>query len=305
MCHSNNAKKKGRRNNKQRYLCLVCHHQFQSKGRPLKIQKVIWRKYVWQRQKLTDLSREYHKSVNWVKKQIKAVTVEIKLTKPREAIVIIDSTFYKRVFGLMVVRVPALKRNIYWREISNEKIEDYLKTRIDIEQIGWAIKAVVLDGRPGAKRVFADLPVQMCQFHQKQIINRRLTARPKLQASIELRELTNTLTKTNEKTFSQKLDKWYEHWSTFLKERTPNPNPNKKWEYTHKRVRSAYYSLKNNLPYLFTHQKYPELQIPNTTNSLDGYFAHLKELTKLHRGLNKETKRKMIDEILAKSDPQI
>lgn len=200
----------------------------------------------------------------------------------------------------MVVRVPALKRNIYWREIATEKIEDYARTRRDLEQIGWTIKAVVLDGRPGAKRVFADIPIQMCHFHQKQIINRRLTTRPKLQASIGLRELTNTLTLTNEKTFSQKLDKWYEHWSTFLKERTYNPNPAKKWEYTHQRVRSAYYSLKINLPYLFTYQKHPDLNIPNTTNSLDGYFAHLKELTKLHRGLNKNTKRKMIDEILAK-----
>lgn len=228
------------------------------------------------------------------------MVVEVKSTKPQPAVIIVDSTFYKRVFGIMVVRAPKLKQNIYWRKISNEKIEDYARTRKEVERAGWVIQAVVLDGRPGAKRVFADRPVQMCQFHQKQIINRRLTTRPKLQASIELRMLTNTLTKTNEKEFSHKLDKWYERWSTFLRERTPNPNPNKQWEYTHKRVRSAYYSLKNNLPYLFTYQKYPELNIPNTTNSLDGYFAHLKELTKLHRGLNKETKRKMIDEILAK-----
>jgi hypothetical protein len=28
----------------------------------------------------------------------------------------------------------------------------------------------------------------------------------------------------------------------------------------------------------FTYQKYPDLDIPNTTNSLDGCFAYLKEL---------------------------
>ena len=85
----------------------------------------------------------------------------------------------------MVVRVPQLKRNIYWREITNEKIEDYSRTRRDVKQLGWTIKAVVIDGRPGAKKVFTDVPVQMCQFHQKQIVNRRLTTRPKLPASIE------------------------------------------------------------------------------------------------------------------------
>jgi len=199
--------------------------------------------------------------------------------------------------------VPALKKNIYWREITNEKIDDYARTRRDLENQGWTIQAVILDGRPGAKRVFADVPVRMCQFYQKQIINRRLTMKPKLPASIELRELTNTLTKTNEKEFSQRLNVWYEHWSPFLKEKTYNQDNSKRWEYTHQRTRSAYYSLKTNLPYLFTYQKYPNLHIPNTTNSLDGYFSHLKELTKLHRGLNKQTKLKMIDEILAKSDP--
>ena len=58
-------------------------------------------------------------------------------------------------------------------------------------------------------------------------------------------------------------------------------------------------SLKNNLPYLFTYQDYPALQIPNTTNSLEGSFAQLKELVVIHRGLNKSLKRKMINEILA------
>jgi len=279
---------------------LACKKQFQNKTRPNRLAETIWHQYVFHRQKLADLSKQYKRSINWVKKQIKAVRVEIKPITPRPVVIVVDSTFYKRIFGIMVVRAPALKRNIYWREIANEKIEDYRLTRIEFERLGWIIKAVVLDGRPGAKRVFSDIPVQMCQFHQKQIINRRLTTRPKLPASIELRTLTNTLTTTNERIFTQVLEHWYERWSAFLKERTYNQDNPKRWEYTHQRTRSAYYSLKTNLPYLFTYQKYPNLHIPNTTNSLDGYFSHLKELTKLHRGLNKETKRKMIDEILAK-----
>lgn len=300
-----NAKKKGKRNNRQRYICLSCNQSFQTKAQPDRQARAIWKKYVWQRKTLGDLAKEYRRSINWIKKQIALVEVPLQSVNPQSVVIIVDSTFYRRIFGIMTVRVPKLKKNIYWREIGNEKIEDYLKTRIDIEKQGWTIKAVVLDGRPGARKVFEDIPIQMCQFHQKQIINRKLTMRPKLPASIELRELTNTLTLTDEKTFSQKLDRWYECWSAFLKEKTFNPINPRKWEYTHKRVRSAYYSLKTNLPYLFTCQKYPELRIPNTTNSLDGYFAHLKELTKLHRGLNKETKRKMIDEILSKIDPRI
>ncbi|EKE06703.1 MAG: hypothetical protein ACD_18C00301G0001, partial [uncultured bacterium] len=52
------------------------------------------------------------------------------------------------------------------------------------------------------------------------------------------------------------------------------------------------------LPYLFTYQKYPELNIPNTTNSLDGYFNRLKSLLNVHRGLNLKRKMKIVFEIL-------
>jgi hypothetical protein len=53
--------------------------------------------------------------------------------------------------------------------------------------------------------------------------------------------------------------------------------------------RSAYRSLRLNLPYLFTYEKYPELNIPNTTNSFDGCFAYLKQLVRVHRGVKKKS----------------
>jgi len=71
------------------------------------------------------------------------------------------------------------------------------------------------------------------------------------------------------------------------------------WHYTHKRLRSAYRSLRNNLPYLFTYRKYPQLNIPNTTNALDGgLFSPLKDLLKVHRGIGDEMKKKLIVDYL-------
>ena len=68
-----------------------------------------------------------------------------------------------------------------------------------------------------------------------------------------------------------------------------------KWNYTHKRLRSAYRSLKTNLSYLFTYKNYLELNIPNTTNSLDGgLFSPMKMLLKIHRGIGIEMKKKLI-----------
>ena len=128
-------------------------------------------------------------------------------------------------------------------------------------------------------------------------MRRYLTLRPKLEASKELKQIVETLTKTTEQLFTEELSNWYNQWETFLKEKTTNPETGR-WCYTHKRVRSAYRSLKTNLPYLFTYQKYPELNIPNTTNSLDGYFNRLKSLLNVHRGLNLKRKMKIVFEIL-------
>jgi hypothetical protein len=144
----------------------------------------------------------------------------------------------------------------------------------------------------------------MCHFHQKQIITRYLTNNPKLEAGIELKKITATLCQTNERDFTSALDSWYQKWSLFLKGRTTDPLTGE-WFYTHKRLRSSYRSLKINLPYLFTYQKYSELNMPNTTNSLDGCFAYLKELVRVHRGANQLLKKKIIDNILLKKSPKI
>lgn len=263
------------------------------------MQKILWKKFVWERQTLKILSKHYKKSIKWIRLQLKPIKVDYQPVKPQSVIVIADTTFFKRIFGILVFRVPQLKRNIYWKEVENETIADYQRTRTILEEQGFIFKAIVLDGRPGVRKVFSDIPVQMCHYHQKAIINRYLTTRPKLEASIKLRKIVQFLCQTNEKDFTAKLEVWHKKWSAFLKERTINPETGK-WFYTHRRVRSAYRSLKVNLPYLFTYKKYPKLNIPNTTNSLDGSFAHLKELTRMHRGLSKSLKRKIIDEILSK-----
>jgi hypothetical protein len=174
---------------------------------------------------------------------------------------------------------------------------EYYLGRLAVEKQGFTLSAIVLDGRPGVRNVFSDIPVQMCHFHQKKIIQRHLTLNPKLDAGIELKAIADKLCNSDEPQFADKLNSWHAKWHDFLKERTTDPIT-RRWHYTHRRVRSAYASLKKNLPYLFTYQNYPELNIPNTTNSLDGSFAHLKELTRVHRGFTETLKNKIIEEIL-------
>ena len=46
--------------------------------------------------------------------------------------------------------------------------------------------------------------------------------------------------------------------------------------------------------YLFTYSDYSHLKIPPTINHLEGLFGHLKERVKIHRGLNKNRKKKAV-----------
>jgi hypothetical protein len=137
----------------------------------------------------------------------------------------------------------------------------------------------------------------MCQFHQSAIIRRYLTKRPKLQAAQELMTVLELMKQTDKESFEGALMQWYMKWEKFLNERTVNQITSKSF-YTHKRLRSAYRSLKNNLPWLFTWYDHMDLKIPNTTNAIDGHFADLKNKLRNHNGLSMSKKKKFIDEFL-------
>ena len=278
-------------------MCLDCGQSFQSTKRPEKLKQIIFEKYVNQRQTLKDLSREYGKSINWVKSKINAARALKTIVIPDGYTMVADATFQKRIYGFLVYRIPELKKNVYFAPINYESIFEYQKGRIKVQKLGFTISAITLDGRPGVRNLFSDIPVQMCHFHQKQIIRRYLTGNPKLEAGIELKTITDTLTYAIEKKFTAQFDAWCIRWEEFLKERTTDPITGR-WHYTHKNVRSARHSLKIHLPYLFTYLKYPELNIPNTTNSLDGSFSWLKQKLNIHRGFTNQLRDKIIEHIL-------
>lgn len=236
-----------------------------------------------------------------MRQQIQTAQIRLTSVSPQPVVIVADTTFFKHSFGICVFRAPHLRKNLYWTEILSETAEIYRSARQELEASGFRIQAIVLDGRKGIREVFNDIPVQMCHFHQQMIVTRYLTTNPKLLAGKELRSLSLSLTGSTKEELGLKLEQWHKRWEQFLKEKTMNLLTGR-WSYTHKRLRAAYRSLKTNLPYLFTYQKYPELKIPNTTNSLDGAFSHLKHLLLVHRGLAPQIKRKVIHEIFGNSN---
>jgi hypothetical protein len=262
------------------------------------LRRKLWKKYVWHRQTLGQLAQHYQRSIPWIQSQLDGAAVTSNPVLPQRVVALADATYFGRGYGILVVRCPRLKKNIHCHEIRSETPEEYIRARKTLEAEGYIIEAAVIDGKRGILRVFCDIPVQFCQFHQIAIVRRYLTSRPKLEAGQELKAITLSLTISNENNFTQTLNLWYDRWHEFLKERSYSED-GKHWQHTHRRIRSAYRSLRTNLPYLFTYQEFPELKIPNTTNSLDGYFSKLKQLLNVHRGMTVKRRYKLIQEILA------
>jgi transposase-like protein len=208
-----------------------------------------------------------------------------------------DTTYWGRGFGVMLFKDAITKENLLKYYVIHESNSLYNQGIKELKNKGFDIIAVVCDGRKGLIQSFTDIPVQMCQFHQSAIIRRYLTKNPKLKAAQELMEVMDLMKQTDKESFIGTLDLWHEKWQDFLNERTVNPQTNKSF-YTHKRLRSAYRSLKNNLPWIFTWYDYFELDIPNTTNAIDGHFADLKNKLRNHNGLSLKRKRKFIDGFL-------
>jgi hypothetical protein len=103
---------------------------------------------------------------------------------------------------------------------------------------------------------------------------------------------------SDETRFTKALDIWYVKYKAFINEITIHPESGKR-SYTHKKLVAAYKSIRRNLPMLFTYKNHPALLMPNTTNLIEGgVFSPLKILIKIHRGLSKSLKLKIVDDYL-------
>jgi hypothetical protein len=178
--------------------------------------------------------------------------------------------------------------------VNRETIQGYKDGIKTLQDQWWIIKAIVCDWKRWLLW-WLNLPVQMCLFHQKQIMRRYITMTPKLEANIELQVISWFIWDLKKSTIQERLNDRYSRHKEFLLEKNDNGN------YVHTRTRKAYRSLKNNLQYLYTFSDYKWIiDIPRTTNSIESVFSHMKQKVWLHRWLRKDRKLRLIDEFLGK-----
>jgi hypothetical protein len=169
---------------------------------------------------------------------------------------------------------------------------------------------VVCDGQKGMllalKTLWPDTTLQRCRFHAWLNVKAKLTLQPESIAGQQLliltRELLHVHSKREARVWKNKLKRWYRKYGNYINQRTINPKPTKgqrKWRYTHDRIRSAYRQLYKLRDDLLRSSYRPNPSLPRNTNFLEGGInSPLRTLIKHHRGMTYEHQMKLIEQYL-------
>lgn len=290
--------KYGKRGQTQLYKCKDCERRFSGGVRRDKSQVIT--DYVEGKQTLNQLASKYGVSSKTISRDLRGMRYVQKISKDKEVTIQMDTTYWGRNFGLMVIK-DALRKKILWRKyVTHETIADYVEGVRWLKSQGFKVYGAVIDGMRGLAQALP-FPVQLCQFHQMLIVRRYLTQEPELDASKELLELVNTITKMDKESFVGAFGEWYERNRDVVNERSHDRRIKRKTPpYMRPRLRSAYLSIKRNMPLLWTFYDRPELGIPNTNNGLEGVFSDIKTKLRVHNGISREHRKKLIDEYLSR-----
>ena len=173
------------------------------------------------KQTYAELSLQAGKSVRTLQQHFDAIEINVKPRCLFDTLInsLFDGTFFSRSDGVLVYR--ANSKNLYWQFIQSEKLA-HISAGLDrLEKLGYSFSSFTIDGRKGVIQLlvarYPNIPVQLCQFHQSQIIRRYTTQNPKTECAKELKSIMACLTETTEDFFKSLIETWHELWAIFLK----------------------------------------------------------------------------------------
>ncbi|QIM63832.1 transposase [Pasteurellaceae bacterium Orientalotternb1] len=191
--------------------------------------------------------------------------------------------------------------NVIYHQIVRTEKDVYSKLAINqFREKDCIIQSITCDVRRGLLKDFLDTPTQMCQFHLVAMVMRALRKKHQSVAGKELKLIAKTLKASTKNEFYLLLHHWKRKHQDFLNERSDKANEKGYFPYKHRNVRSTYASIRRYFDYLFTYEKYLELNIEKTTNRIEGLFSELKRSLIAHNGLTKKHKIMFIKDFLNK-----
>jgi len=159
--------------------------------------KRLWDEHVLGNQTLKRLSEKYNISTRSVRRKLDKFSIDLPQHVSGKCVIVMDSCYFGRSFGVMVFRDILSHENLLWFYIHHETLKDYIKGIQRLKNSSWDIQGIACDGKRGLFRAFGDIPVQMCQFHQVAIVTRYITRNPKLEAGKGLKAITKRLCHTS------------------------------------------------------------------------------------------------------------
>ena len=189
----------GLRGRTQRYKCHDCGRRFDGGVRRDKARVIT--DYVEGKQTLAQLAVKYGVNEKTIRRDLEGMRYVHKIAKHKDVTVQMDTTYWGRNFGLMIIR-DALRGNVLWHKyVRHETIAQYVEGVDWLKSNGFKVYGAVIDGMKGLPQALKPVPVQMCQFHQMLIVRRYLTQDPEIEASRNLLELVNGMTATDKESF--------------------------------------------------------------------------------------------------------
>jgi hypothetical protein len=135
---------------------------------------------------------------------------------------LIDTTFFGREYGFLVFH--DCHKVIYFKEVRTESVKDFREGINTLITANYRILSITIDGRRGyinnIRKLLGNIPIQMCLFHQKAIIRRYITDRPRSQCGRDLKELMHLLCKSESQ--QEFIDQFYtlrDQYHYFLNQR--------------------------------------------------------------------------------------
>ena len=291
--------KNGLRGRSHLYTCKDCGRQFLGGRRRDKSQVIT--DYIEGKQTRDQLALKYGVSSKTIGRDLEGMRYVQKISKYKQVVIQMDTTYWGRNFGLLVIKDSVRKRVLWRKYVRHETIADYMEGVQWLKDHGFKIYGAVIDGMRGLAQALWPYPVQLCQFHQILTVKHYLTQEPDLDASRELLELVNCITRMDKESFIGAFNEWYEKHKDVVNERVHDKRIKRKTPpYMRPRLRSAYLSVKRNMPLLWTFYDNPNIGLPNTNNGLEGIFSDIKTKLRVHSGISKDHRKKLIDEYLSR-----
>lgn len=173
------------------------------------------------KQTISELSHRFGVSASTIKRRLKDISKSWEQpTIEGCGYVHMDATYWGRSWGVLLALDEHSGFPFYLAFIENETASDYEKAIRSIEERGYTIFGIIIDGKKSLFTLFSDYQIQMCQFHIKQVIRRYLTQNPRLKAARELKGLLDTLTVSSGRDFKINYAQWKEKWKDTLVKRS-------------------------------------------------------------------------------------